>query len=242
MSRNPIFRIVITEDSHKAILRAKGAVAVPKLIEGLTTLLESAGKKAADYIRENFLSGQILNQRTGELARGLEGRVLVRRDAFPAARVGVFTGPAVRYAGVLEMGTRDLNPDSPYPVIRPRNAKALAFAPEGSPALDGRGVAMYDSPRDYPTSLSFIPFRGGRIAIGALYDTDELKAARRSGALDLRKLQAVYVLLRQMSVKPRHYMERGLIQYLPFFVTELTLFLRSFVNVHRSATNARRTR
>ena len=212
-------KLSLTPRSARLLERMEDSLDGKSALDGLRAVLDRQGRLAAGYIVKNKLSGQALRRRTGGLARSIEGRVINDAQGVPAVRVGVFRGPALSYAGVLEHGTRDRNPASPYPIIRPVRARALAM-PVGD-SLTPAGVPRIPGPRDYPKrygrDLVFVPFRRG-IAIGGLYDERELDAAEArsdQGAVSLRGLSPRYVLLKQLSITPRHYLRDGLIEYLP---------------------------
>lgn len=211
-----------------------------ELLQELMFVFDKLGQRAASYTIKTQLSGVALFRRTGNLARSITGGAVLR-NGVPAVRVGVFRGPALAYAGQQEHGTQDLNPESPYPVIKPKRAKALAWPQE--PVLTPAGVARISSPRQYKArfgyELKFVPFHRG-IAVGALYDERELKKAtvyeqgrdkkgrfrRKILRLNLENAKAAYILLRQVSLEPAHFLRDGMLGYIPFIAKELTQFLR----------------
>lgn len=149
-----------------------------------------------------------LRRRTGTLGRSIIGRgELV--GGLPAMRVGIFRGPALKYAGPLELGTKGKNPDSPYPTIKPKNAKALAVPLDDGPAVTPAGVHRYDSPRNFPTDLHFVPILRGRV-VGLLVTEDD---------------EAAYLLLRAMDIAPRFYLREGMLESLPEVSEKLAKFL-----------------
>lgn len=83
------------------------------MMRKILQVMDRQGALTAKYISTNYLSGQRLNRVTGTLARSVVG-IGVTFRGLPAMRVGVLTGPALAYAGILEVGTEDKNPDSPY--------------------------------------------------------------------------------------------------------------------------------
>jgi len=200
-------------------------------------LFDQLGSRAAGFIVKNYLSGQLLKVRTGSLRRSLTGRA-VSLHGVPALRVGIFRGPTVAYAGVQEFGTRGVNPSSPYPDIVPRRAKALAIPLDKEHGGSGRaltpaGVARYVSPRDYPTPLRFIPFRRSGVAVGALYDPEDLPD---HGPVDLGAARATYLLLRRVRITPKHYLWRGLQFFLPEIAKGVHDTLKGVFDGKRSAT------
>jgi len=159
-------------------------------------------------------------RRTGSLARSIEGRALQIEGA-PAIQVGVLRGPAVRYAGIQEFGTKPFNPDSPFPTIKPRNAKALA-QPVGE-ALTSAGVARYPSPRAFPEPLKFIRFgrpRGRNKVIGILVKEVEYQRAREAAIAEgsdvsLGQIDALYILMLQLDIRPGLFITDGLQSHFP---------------------------
>jgi len=167
----------------------------------------------AGRISKSFLSGDPVRRRTGNLARSIIGRgELV--GGLPALRVGVFRGPALRYAGVVEYGTRGKNPQSPYPTIVPKKAKALAIPAEDGPAVTAAGVHRYDGPRSFPGELHFVPVLRGRV-IGLLQTDDD---------------ETAYLLLRSVDIAPRFYLRDGFLESLPELTTKMADFLAKYLS------------
>lgn len=186
-----------------------------------------AGELMAVVTKQFTVSG--VRTRTGQ---GRES-ILARGElysGYPAVRVGALRGPAVKYMGIQEFGTRGKNPDSPYDTIRPRNAKALAI-PENK-ALTPAGVPRWASPKDYPGKLHFIPFRRG-LAVGALYDDKEVakidRAVARHQLPDFRDFKALWLLVRQVDVAPHYFMRDGFNAFLPTLVKRLGDFLQALL-------------
>lgn len=176
-------------------------------------ILKRWGRQAAIIAGQaSRYAGERKKVRSGALRRSIVG-VSELYKGVPATRVGILRGPAVRYAGVQEHGTKKYNPSSPYNTITPKKAKALAFAPEGSPAVLPSGVARYSSPREYPGELEFVPFKGGNV-IGGLYDKEDLEAVNSIGT-SLKDFQAVYILIRRMDVKPGYFLRDSMKEGIP---------------------------
>ena len=83
------------------------------LHEKILVVMDRQAALTAGYISKNYLSGQRLNRITGTLARSIVGTGEQFRG-LPSMRVGVLTGPALAYAAILEVGTKDYNPESPF--------------------------------------------------------------------------------------------------------------------------------
>ena len=188
--------------------------------EAFSALLRAFGRRgarAAGAISRDMLSGQRLARRTGSLARAITSAPELI-EGLPGVRVGIFSGPALQYAGVQEFGTKGKNPESPYDTIRPVKAKALAM-PVGE-ALTPAGVPRYASPREYPRELSFVPFRSGGKAVGALYEKRDIAKERRAASREkrgftLQNLEAAYVLLKEVDVSPHEFLNDGMKNALP---------------------------
>lgn len=207
-----------------ALAKLKQRLEPRAFLQVVFKLFDRIASRAAAYIIKTQLSGSPVKRRTGALAQGMVGRATML-NGVPGIRVGVARGPATKYAGVVDQGTQDLNPQSPYPVIKPVRARALAMPVDD--ALTPAGVAKYDGPRSYPGSLTFIPFRDSGVAVGALYDSASLAALRRAtkGPIDLRQARRLYVLLRQASIPPTFFLRKGMEGFIPELVSELTAYL-----------------
>lgn len=197
-----------------------------RVYKALDRFFDQIALWVAGQITKTKLSGDPVHRRTGNLARSVTGRA-VREKGMIGFRVGIFRGPALRYAGVIEYGTRGYNSRSPYPTIKPKKAKALAMPVND--ALTPAGVARYLSPRDYARAkgeLTFIPFQRGSGAIGALYTEKELIA----GEKDFSNAKAAYILLKKADIKPRWYLRDGLMQSLPGVVTRLRKYFNGLLD------------
>lgn len=182
---------------------------------------ERAQRIAASIVRE-MLSGRgvgALRRRTGGLAQSIVGRGEFIAGA-PALRVGALRGPALRYAAVHEFGTSGRNPQSPYPTIRPRRAKALA-QPVGE-ALTPAGVARYASPRQFPEPLRFVPARrrSGPV-IGYL-----VRAAARG---KIQQSDVLWILRRWTDLTPRFYLRDGFNKHFPALRRDLEALLAALL-------------
>ncbi len=110
---------------------------------------------------------QTLRQQ-GNLARSITGRGELI-DGIPACRVGILSGAALQYAGVQEFGTKGKDPSSPYPTIKPKNAKTLAMPVEDS--LTTSGVPRYEGPKQDPRDLKFELIARGNLVGRLVVDT-----------------------------------------------------------------------
>lgn len=239
--------ITLTPESKRNIARLKAIGGKAALREALTPFFKRQASLAAGHIVRNYLSGQRLKRRTGNLARSVVGVTEVVRG-MPAMRVGIMSGPALRYAGPLEYGTKGKNPESPYDTIRPKNARALAI-PRG-PALTAAGVDRRNGPRGYPQGmLTFIPFRGSGVAVGGLFltssltrqggqrrntETGQFEPGFKRVRVPLRQAIMYYLLVKKVDLEPRWYLRDGFTSYLPELTPELTRYLRDYVVGARS--------
>lgn len=225
------FSVELTPESERLLTQFEKEFGADALNVQLDKFFARESNLAAGHIIKNFLSGQALARRSGALARSIVGKA-ERFDGIPGMRVGVFRGPALIYAGIQEFGTKGLEGDSPFDTIKPTKAKALAFPPEGSPALTGAGVNRFASPRDFPESLRFIPFRKG-VVVGGLFEEARLKLEQSRLApgetIDLSKLQVVYLLISQLDLPAREYLKRGMLDFLPQVASDLATFLAGIV-------------
>ena len=181
-------------------------------------------------------------RRTGNLARSIEGRATLVQGS-PGLQVGIFRGPALKYAGIQEFGTKKYNPDSPFDSIRPVRAKALAI-PVSRLVLTPAGVPRFTGPRAFPQPLVMIRFksRSNPNVIGRLVLEAELRKARdraiarssqgrdklgrftdkRVGVhIDWARIQTIYLLLLKSDIRPGAFLLDGLQDYLPTLVRNL---------------------
>jgi hypothetical protein len=206
-------------------------------------VLKPLGPKAAGHVIKTQLSGrpapaykptsgrgskQRKERRTGQLARSIVGRA-IKFEGLPALEVGQLRAGGTRvarYGWTQEYGTKGLNPESPVQDIKPRNKKFLAVPQE--PALTPTGVPRYDSPRDYPGDLVVIKFQGlvgknknvaGKLVSKKAYD--DARAAAALGQPSSVSLDAVYLLLTFVRIRPGHFLRDGVQDYLPILSAKL---------------------
>lgn len=178
-----------------------------------TATLDEFGRQSslAAAAVQRGMAGEFIAARTGALRRSVIGRAEQTRLG-PGLRVGILSGPALAYAGIQEYGTRGKAPDSPYPTIVPKRAKALTIptdrAKTGAGVARGAGV----SARTWPEELVFIPFRKGNI-VGGLFVKREVSEGVRGGA--------VFLLATQVDLPARRYLRTGFGKYLPELSAEL---------------------
>ena len=194
-----------------------------------------SGQIIAGQISKNMRKGGTLRRRTGSLARSVVGGA-VEIDGQPAIRVGILRGPALRYAGPQEFGTKGKEPDSPYDTIRPVRRKFLTIPTDAGGALTPAGVPRYTTARDFPGGLKFVrgPVRAvvnGRTvrASAALYrreDYNRILAARtainagakrgpnraavRRVARLFLALKPVYLLVKRIDLRATRFLRDGL--------------------------------
>jgi hypothetical protein len=219
--------LTLTPKSAALLKALKKGKAPKEVFKAVFDLFDKQAKVLAGRVVSSALSGQLVNRRSGELARSIIGKAEII-GGLPSIRVGIFRGPALRYAGVQEYGTKGKNPESPYDTIRPKNAKALAIPLD--PVLTPAGVPKISGPRAYKEAfgvdLRFVPFRNSGIAIGALYPANKFK---KNGDF-FANAKAAYLLLRQADIEPKHYMKKTLTKYLPTIARELAALLKDLLN------------
>ena len=117
----------------------------PAVIEGTSAGLAKGVKLAASHVSKNFLTGQALKRRTGNLARSIDGWMAQTLDGV----VGIRDSAAVKkYAWMLTDEQK---------TITAKNAKALTI-PIGE-ALTKSGVARFESVRQAAAELGVDIFR-----------------------------------------------------------------------------------
>lgn len=162
LEMGPNFQRVVNE------LGSMGRVVIDACSEGLAKGVKfAAGKVASDY-----LSGQSLKRRTGQLARAVDGWMISPNEAV----VGVRPNSAVeKYKWLL---------GDEQKTITPKRAKFLTI-PIGE-NLTGAGVARFSSPRQVPDGF-FIKSKG-RLLFG-------YKKGKRG------KFRALFVLVKSVFVQ-----------------------------------------
>lgn len=191
----------LDSDSIKYLRKIRRDVGEAKFQELILKYFDRAATRAAGGVIRNYLSGQRLKRRSGSLARDVFGRGELI-GGVPAIRLGVLKGPSRRYSAVQELGTKGKNPDSPFPTIRPKKAKALAVPVEDSPAVTAAGVPRYDSPRQFPRKLTFVPLHRGNL-VGLLVERTK------------RQSIPLWLLLRSVDITPKFYLRDGMQDALP---------------------------
>lgn len=183
----------------------------PKTLDLLYRYFSREAQYIAGQIVKTKLSGKPVGRRTGTLARSVIGQA-ERLNGLPAFRVGVLRGPALSYAATLEYGA----------TIRPKNARALAIPM--NEATTPAGVDKFGGPRGYPGELRFLPFRRGGIAVGKLVDELDARTFESQG-ISPYQLDALYLLVKKVVIKPRFYLRDGVKEQLPTFLKRMSQFL-----------------
>lgn len=211
------YEIKLSEKSNNYLIALMKGLEKKELFRRIFKLFDKLGSKAAAHVVKTKLSGQVLKRRTAALAQSVVGRATYVASGLPGFRVGIFRGPALKYAAVQEYGA----------TILPVRAKYLAM-PVGE-ALTPAGVARWKSPRDFPGRLVFIPFRNSGVAVGALYDAASLKTAKLHGEMNWEAARKLWVLLKKAKIPARSYLLSGMREFLPQVASELVAFLRDLV-------------
>ena len=228
-----MIKIEQTKQSTKNLKKLINQYGGKKVLKAILGLFEKLSSTAAGYISKQYLAGGRLNIRSGMLARSVAGKGVQRRGV-PGLQVGIFRGPALKYAGVQEYGTKRYNASSPYDTLRPKNGRALAMPINDS--LTAAGVSRYKSARRDPRKMTFIPFKKNGNVIGALYRTMVLRRLRKQKGdnFSLRDLKASYLLLKQVDIPPHWYLRDGMDEYLPIIGAELSRFLKDVLSGNRT--------
>ncbi len=220
--------------------RILAAVGSENLRESIDKLFARLATRAARWVVRTQLHFQNLRERSGQLKSSIEGRT-ERIDGDPSIRVGVFEGPALRYAGIQEYGTQGKNPESPYETIRPVNGKALAM-PVGH-ALNAMGLPVVPGgPRAWPRPLRFVPTKLHGGMIGMLVDDTLAPKGLPSyapHAIAQMDPAVVYLLLAKADISPHWYLRNGIETFMPEIMKALEELLRKLTGPGKdSATNA----
>lgn len=182
----------------------------------------------------NRVESRLRNSRTGTLRRSITGS-LSEYEGIPALEVGIFKGPALKYAGPQEYGTRSYNPSSPYKDIEPRSKKFLAI-PVGD-ALTPAGVPRYASMRDFPQPLRVVMFKNvsrkrsadvvGLLVVKELFDefNDALGVGDDFDPDRPEYLNVVAILATRTAISPGFFLSDGIQDYLPQLADNLAAFL-----------------
>ncbi len=193
-----MIRLKLDEKVRKDLAQIETRGRTWKFHADLTRRWNKTGLRAGGRTSKNYLSGQRKRRRTGALAQSIIGRGEMV-NGVPAMRLGVFRGPALRYAGVQEYGTRKHNPRSPYDTIKSKRAGGALAMPVGD-SLTGAGVSRYGGPREDPRQLRFLPALRGRL-VGILVEEGGVEAQ--------------YLLLRSVEIRPGFFLRDGMEQAMP---------------------------
>lgn len=219
-----IIKIDLSPQSTQLIKTLKDKTDKEKFLKALDAQFKKEANLTKTHIVRNFLSGNPLKRRSGNLAKSIVGSSLGIKSKTPGYKIGVLRGPSLAYASTQEFGTKGKNPDSPISTITPKRAKALAM-PLG-PALTRAGVRRRESPKDWE-NLKFIPFRNSGVAVGALYDEEDLAEMKEAG-LTLRSIPAYYLLLRKVDINPVFYISKSVDARLPKTVANINKAIQDF--------------
>lgn len=231
MAGSQVLRFQLSPETKRYLERADRQFGREAMYGRVDRLFGREATRTASAVSQGLKSGEFGLRSKRDLRRSIIGQA-ERVGGTPAIRVGVFSGPALAYAGVQEFGTTGKNPDSPIPTIRPKNAKALA-QPVGK-ALTAGGDAKYRSPREYPGELQFVPFAHSGSGIGGLYDKLSLervqKAAQRTKQpVDLSKANLLFILRAKTDIPAHHYLQLGTLRRLPAVAIALSADLAAML-------------
>jgi hypothetical protein len=214
--------IELDEPSKKRIERLLKRISPQELMAGILSLFDEEAAYCAGHVIKTQLSGQKLGRRTGTLARSVVGSAVRHGpQRLPAMRIGIFRGPALKYAAIHEYGGTIL----PKP---PR--KALAIPQKA--ALTPAGVEKFGGPRHYPSPLRFLPFRRG-VAVGKLVEESEAQMWERMG-LSPYNAETIYLLVRQVEITAKYWLKTGVTDYMPALRSRISEFLVEALSVKNS--------
>jgi hypothetical protein len=152
--------------------------------EGCSRGLALAVELAATNVGKNFMTGQLLKARTGNLRKAVQGW---KESAFEGV-VGVRPGSAVeKYSWILGDQTK---------TIKPTRGRLLAI-PIGD-NLTGSGVAKKSSPRDFPGG--WFQLVGGRLFF-----------VERKGKTERSGLRILFLMLPSVTVKGSDALAKGVL-------------------------------
>ncbi len=169
-------------------------------------------------LREHIIATQMqgqsgLHYRSGRLAKAIQGRI-TEVQGLPVLQIGVFSGPALAYAGVLNEGTKSVNSESPYPhrngpSIRSTRGKGALLAIPVNQAVGANGRAKRSSPRAYK-DLKFVKLAKRKDNVVGL-----LVKVRRGVKTTFDRSSVYYILVKRIDIKPSFYLQKGLRTYMP---------------------------
>lgn len=212
-----VVTIKLTEQSEALLKKIRTNATRREFYRRAVRSFEKRGPKIAGVSVKNYLTGQRLRRRSGILAQSVVGRGGLF-GGIPGVRIGILRGPALKYAGQQEYGTRGKNPQSPYDTIRPKKAKALAM-PIGK-ALTPAGVDRYGGPRNFPGELRFVEVLRANV-IGLLVPEDSDPDDDDS---------AVYILLSKVDLEPQWYLRDAMLSQLDPLARDIADVLVSVVD------------
>lgn len=219
-------------ESSKRKIRSLSLERKEKARHLIDVALIKHAKELVKYIRKRMQDSKEPGIRSKQLIRSIEA-FSGRFRGVPSIKVGVFKLPAARYATTIEEGTQGFNPASSVDTIRPKeggDAKYLAVPNENdSRVVTGLKVKKYKSPLNYPDPLKFIPFTRSGIAVGGLFDAEELRLARKNN-ISLRSIAPLYFLLTQVDIKPRPYLRPGADEYIPKIDADIVKIVLDFLS------------
>lgn len=218
-----IIKLQLSKEIRDLLARILDLGKSEKFYKELVRFFNKESKINSSRISDQLLAGQLLNRRTGNLARSITGRGEML-DGLPAMRIGIFRGPSLKYAAVQEFGT--VGAGGKLPTIVPKKGKALAIPIKGGGATNA-GVAKFESPREAPP-LTFIPIgKNNPNIVGGLFQTSTLKSKiiGQKRALSLKAVKLWYLLVLKTDIKPKHYLRKGLKAYMPDLRKNLAKFL-----------------
>jgi len=219
----PLVSITLDPASRKTLERLKFRWGSKSVGAEAERFFGKEALRVAGRVSRSMSAGGKLKRRTGLLAKSVTG-VALRVGGAPAIRIGIFQGPALKYAAVQEYGTTGKG--GTIPTIRPgrnlsrktgRPTRALSVPTDE--AKTEAGVGRVVSPVDYKEPLDFVPVNRGKLVGLLVTHRSMLQAIKRrlkSGKDQTSgDLKVIFLLLRLVDIAPKHYLRDGMAAALP---------------------------
>lgn len=209
----PLVSIELGKDAESqatlALIGRFGSVVLVGATKGLRL-----GMKHAEGVAVRGMRGNRIRPRSGSLIKHVRGVVRTDKDGFPIGALGVAKGLADKYAAAQELGT--VGKGGALPDIKPVKGRALAVPLPA--ALDRQGVPKFTGPLDPKLrNQLFIIERPGKPPLLARKQVGKGGTKRHKGGGYTGKLriEPLFVLVRRVALRPRHYLRDALLEAQP---------------------------